>query len=58
MGQRDPLITQFGKPTNETYGFAAEMLQEVSRELGVKLRVGSSDGVDRVGRSSSNMYVS
>lgn len=57
MGQDCPMITQFGKPTKETYGFAAEMLREVSRELGVELTVGSSDDVGRFGRSSSNMYV-
>ena len=56
MGRRDPAITQFGKPTNETYKFAAEMLREVSSELGVELRVGSSDDIGRLGRSSSNMY--
>lgn len=57
MGQRDPEIIQFGKPTSETYSFAAEMLQGVSNELGVELRVGSSGDVGRLGRSSSNMYV-
>jgi hypothetical protein len=57
MGQRDPVITQFGKPTNETYAFATDMLRGVSHELGVDLRVRSSDDVERNGRSSSNMYV-
>ena len=57
MDQKDPVITQFGKPTKETYRFAAEMLQEVSNEFDAKLRVGSSDDVENFGRSSSNMYV-
>jgi hypothetical protein len=52
MDQKDPVITQFGKPTKDTYGFAAAMLREVSNEFGVTLRVGSSDDA---GRSSSNM---
>jgi len=54
--QKDPVITQFGKPTKETYRFAAEMLQEVSNEFDVELRVGSSDDIENFGRSSSNMY--
>jgi len=57
MGQRDPAITQFGKPTNETYRFATGMLRGVSNELGVEPRVGSSDDVERLGRSSSNIYM-
>ena len=57
MGQRDPVITQFGKPTIETYSFAAEALQDVSTELGVELRVESSDGAERPRRSWSNVYV-
>lgn len=57
MNQNDPMITQFGKPTKETYRFAAEMLREVSDEFDVELRAGSSDDVERLGRSSSNMYV-
>jgi len=57
MDQKDPMITQFGKPTRETYRFAAEMLREVSDEFDVELRAGSSDDVERLGRSSSNMYV-
>ena len=57
MDQKDSAITQFGKPTKETYAFATEMLQDISQDLGVELRVGSSDDVERLGRSSSNMYV-
>ena len=57
MNQKDPVITQLGKPTKETYQFAAEALQEVSSELDIELRVGSSSDVERLGRSSSNMYV-
>lgn len=57
MDQSDPVITQFGKPTKETYSFAADALREISHELGVELTVGSSDDVGRFGRSSSNVYV-
>jgi ribonucleotide monophosphatase NagD (HAD superfamily) len=57
MGQNDPVITQLGKPTRETYSFAADVLREVSDELDVKLTFGSSDDVGTLGRSSSNMYV-
>jgi len=58
MNQKDPVITQFGKPTKETYRFATGVLQEVSDEFDVELRVGSSGGVDsKLGRSSSNMCV-
>lgn len=54
--QNDPVVTQFGKPTAETYRFAAEMLRGISDELNVELRVGSGGDVERLGRSSSNMY--
>ena len=57
MDQKDPVITQFGKPTKETYRFASEMLREVSDEFDVELKVGSSDDPERLGRSSSNMSV-
>ena len=57
MDQKDPVITQFGKPTKETYRFAAGVLREVSDEFDVALRVGSSDDIEKFGRSSSNMYV-
>ena len=57
MNQKDPEITQFGKPTRETYQFAAETLREVGNELDIELKVGSSDDLERLGRSSSNMYV-
>ena len=57
MDQKDPVITQFGKPTKETYRFATGVLQGVSDELDVELRVGSTDDVEMFGRSSSNMYV-
>ena len=57
MDQNDPVITQFGKPTRETYRFAAENLREVCDELDVKLRVGSSDDLEKLGRPLSNMYV-
>ena len=57
MDQKDPVITQFGKPTKETYRFAAEMLREVSDEFDVELRVGSSDDIAKLGRSPSNMFV-
>ena len=56
MNQKDPVITQFGKPTEETYRFAAEALRGVSDKLDVELKVGSSDDLERFGRSSSNMY--
>ena len=56
MDQKDPVITQFGKPTKETYHFATRVLQEVSDEFDVKLRVGSSGGVEKLGRLS-NMCV-
>jgi len=56
MDQKDPVITQFGKPTKETYHFATGVLQEVSDEFDVELRVGSSDGVEKLGRPS-NMCV-
>jgi len=55
--QKDPVITQFGKPTTETYRFAAEMLRGISDQLDVELRVGSGDDVERLGRSSSNIYM-
>ena len=54
--QKDPVITQFGKPTKETYHFAAGMLREITDEFDVALRVGSSGDLERFGRSSSNMY--
>ncbi|KAF9787753.1 HAD hydrolase [Thelephora terrestris] len=57
MGQNDPVITQLGKPTRETYSFAADVLREVSDELDVKLTFGSSDDVGTLGRSSSNIYM-
>jgi len=57
MNQKDPVITQFGKPTKETYSFAAEALREVSGESDIELKVGSSGDLERLGRSSSNMYV-
>ena len=57
MNQKDPVITQFGKPTKETYRFATETLRDVSDEFDIGLKVGSSDDIERLGRSSSNMYV-
>lgn len=57
MNQKDPVITQLGKPTKETYRFAAEALREVSHEFDIELKVGSSGDLERFGRSSSNMYV-
>ena len=58
MDQKDPVITQLGKPTKETYQFATGVLREVSDDFDVELRVGSSGGVDsKLGRPSSNMYV-
>lgn len=56
MDQKDPVITQLGKPAKETYSFAAEVLQGVGDEFGVELKVGASGDVERLGRSSSNMY--
>jgi hypothetical protein len=58
MNQKDPVITQFGKPTKETYRFATETLREVSNEFDIELKVGSSDDLETLGRSSSNVYVS
>ena len=55
MNQKDPVITQFGKPAEETYRFAAEALREVSGKFDIELKVGSSDDLERFGRSSSNM---
>ena len=40
----------------ETYRFAAEMLRGVGDELDVELKVGSGNDIERLGRSSSNMY--
>jgi len=57
MDQGDPVITQFGKPTKETYNFATDALREISHELGVELTVGSSDDVGSLGKSSSNIYM-
>ncbi|KAF9652803.1 HAD hydrolase [Thelephora ganbajun] len=57
MGQKDPVVTRFGKPTKETYRFAAEILREVGNELDIELRVGSNDDLGKFGRSASNIYM-
>lgn len=56
MERENPVITQFGKPTKETYRFATEALREVCDESDVQLKVGSRDEFEKFGRSSSNMY--
>ena len=56
MERKNPVITQLGKPTKETYCFATEMLREVCDESGVQLRVGSSEDLGKFGRSLSNVY--